>query len=103
LVNLEFESFYEVRVVAKSGLFEATCNISVIDTGSKGWPKVTTTTTTTTVSTTEIDIEEDIEYQKTKISNEDYALRNYFKIKNLRNPQIKLRRKQKILPKLPGL
>jgi hypothetical protein len=61
LVDLEFESFYEIRVVAKSGLLEATSNISVIDTGSKKWPKITTTTTTTTtVSTTEVIIDREL-------------------------------------------
>jgi len=51
LLDLEFDTFYEVRVLARSGEFESFINISIIDNGSKKWPR--TTTTTTTVPTTE--------------------------------------------------
>ncbi|XP_054158779.1 neuroglian-like [Oppia nitens] len=45
LVDLEFDKFYEIRVVAQSGELKSSSNISTIDTGLNKWPKPTTTTT----------------------------------------------------------
>lgn len=45
LVNLNFDSFYEVRVVVENGKLNASSNISVIDTHYQKWPILTTTTT----------------------------------------------------------
>ena len=45
LVNLDFEVFYEVRVVVENGKLNASSNILPIDTHSMKWPMPTTTTT----------------------------------------------------------
>ena len=45
LVNMDFEVFYEVQVVAESGKLSSFSNISMIDTHSYKWPTPTTTTT----------------------------------------------------------
>ncbi|CAG2109639.1 unnamed protein product [Medioppia subpectinata] len=45
LGDLQFDRFYEIRVVAESGNLRAFSNISTIDTGVQKWPKPTTTTT----------------------------------------------------------
>ncbi|CAG2170320.1 unnamed protein product, partial [Oppiella nova] len=46
LVDLfEFNTFYEIRVVAESGELRAYSNITIIDTGLNKWPQPTTTTT----------------------------------------------------------